>query len=53
MSPVFKTFEKIHWCLEMIRQLYNDGYTGNIQINFLNGKIVNINKTQSFKAPIE
>lgn len=37
------------WLIGIINNLYNDRFTGNIQINFFEGGVTNVTKTESFK----
>lgn len=37
------------WLIDILNDVYKQKFTGNIQINFFEGGITNLTKTQSFK----
>lgn len=40
----------ISWVFDLIKTLSNEEFTGKVEINFFQGGVCNINKTESLKA---
>jgi len=43
----------IEWVIDMIKKLSGEGYTGKVEVNFFEGGVSNINKTESIKPQSE
>jgi hypothetical protein len=39
------------WFFALIKQLISDKFTGKLEVNFSNGGIGNVNKTEKLEAP--
>ena len=44
---------KIQWVITLLTDLSSEDFTGKVEINWFKGNVSNINKSESFKAPIE
>lgn len=44
--------KSLSWVVSLVTILIKEEFTGNVQLNFFKGNISNINKSESFKAPV-